>query len=518
MYKLHPWIRNWTIFLLTVGALTLAACGPQTLVIGLEPTPTPTPPPTPVVRRYTNDEYGFAFRYPETWTPAEEPQHITLSQGSLALHIAYGWAAHPGFHPLGGRTGLPAGDLIYGEKVSFLGQVIPAQVLEYERRDKMVLYGGTNLVTAGDLAFSIWLEDGGGADYVTLDIPKEVQAQAKQILESFERTEATAQPPAPAPTPTASADKDLSTYVNDEYQLAFRYPSEWALKEIPAGQGETDNQATTVHLTQGTRRLTLQFKRADETTALGPGGLPAGEIEKRGTVTVLGREVTKQVLVFEDRVKSVFLSGQFDDLALYAQLDDGVGTQTDYAALDIPEAAQAAMASILSSLTRTDEAETGGADVLSYTNAAHGFSFQYPASWTVEEVTGETMDDGTKLADAVVLTQGRFKIIVQYRYRSDPGPIAWGGDLVPGGLGYGEATLGDPVTVLGEETRPHVWTYADGVKAMALNTTGKGADLILSVTLADGNVVLIQDREAETLPASAVAALDRVLHSFTLTP
>jgi hypothetical protein len=117
----------------------------------------------------------------------------------------------------------------------------------------------------------------------------------------------------------------------------------------------------------------------------------------------------------------------------------------------------------------------------------------------------------------VVLRQGQFAIVVQYQRKSDPAQIAWGGSLGPGGLGYAEATLGDRVTLLGEETHKNVWTYDGGVKAIAVNTTGKGSDLILSITLADGSVTLIQDAEAATIPASAIAALDQILSSFVVT-
>jgi hypothetical protein len=520
MYKQYLFPRNWMIVLLvflSVGTLAMTACSPDTLAVGIEPTPTLTPLPTPVPMSYVNDDYGFAFAYPETWTLTEEPGLLKLSQGSLSLHIAYGWMSNPGFSP---RTGLPAGDLIYGDKIFFLEQMIPAQVLEYERKDKMVFYGGPGPWTAGDLAFSIWLEDTDSADYAEVDIPREQQVEVKEILESFEWVEATGKPPAATTTPTLIVEKDLVTYVNDDYRLAFIYPSNWELEEVPAGQEVPGGKAaSTVYLTKGTLRLMIQFKGEMEATVLGPGGLPAGDVEERGVVTVFAREIPKHVLVFEGKVKSVFLNEQFDDLAIYVQLDDGVDTQTGYAAIDIPESVQSEMATILSSMTRTGEPASSEADTLTYENAAYGFSFQYPATWAVEEVVGETVEQGgvQKLADGVVLTQGRFKIVVQYQLKSDPTQIAWGGSEMTGGLAYGEATLGEPVTLLGEETHKLIWAYNGGIKAIAVNTTGESADLVLSITLADGSVVVIQDAEAATIPESAIAALDQILSSFVTT-
>jgi len=512
-------LRNSLLVAFVLAGLALTACGSETLVVGLEPTP------TPMLHSYVNDAYGFSFRYPETWTLVEEPNLLKVSRGSLVLSIAHGWAASPGFSPGGGRTGIPAGDLIYGDKIVFLEKTIPAQVLQFDRQDKMILYGGTGLVEVDDLVFSIWLEDR-ETDYAELDIPKERKAEAKEILESFERIEATGKPPAPAPTvtpgveqvPTPSAEKDLFTYANDEYQLAFIYPSSWELEEIPAGQqipGGTS--ANAIHLTTEDLRLEIQLKHVGEAAVLGASGRPAGEVEARELITVLGQEVSKQVLVHDNKVKSVFFQGRFDDLELYVQLDGGVGAETAFEAIDIPDSAQSALDAIVSSFVRTGEPKSFGPQTLNYENGSYGFSFQYPASWTVQEVPGEKVEDDVKLADAVVVRQGLFAIVVQVQRKSDPAQIAWGGDLVPGGTGYAEAILGDRVTLLGEETHKNVWTYDGGVKAIEVNTTGKYADLILSITLADSSARLIQDAETATIPDSAMAALDQVVSSLVLT-
>ena len=154
----------------------------------------------------------------------------------MTLRIGYRWATESA-DVTGGRTGMPGGDFIYGGKVFFLGQVIPAEVLEYQRKDKMVLYGGPSLVEAGDLVFCIWLEDLDGTKYDELDIPKELQAEVKEILESFARIEDTARPPAatsttvptdtPAPTATAETRSSEIVYLDGtwfqyaNYQLGF---------------------------------------------------------------------------------------------------------------------------------------------------------------------------------------------------------------------------------------------------------------------------------------------------------
>jgi hypothetical protein len=210
----------------------------------------------------------------------------------------------------------------------------------------------------------------------------------------------------------------------------------------------------------------------------------------------------------------------------YVQLDGGEEAQVDYESIDISEAAQAEMSTILSSLTTTGATSDAPASGLArYENARLGFTFQVPAGWQVDEVAGQVLEekagDGSaapRLADAVVLRQGALAIVIQYMRKSDMGAVVWGGSGVPGGLGYAEAIAGDPLTLLGEQTQKLIWEVDGEVKAVAVSTSGESADLILSVTLADSSVRIIQDPAAETVPESAMAALDQVLSSFEWTP
>jgi hypothetical protein len=310
-------------------------------------------------------------------------------------------------------------------------------------------------------------------------------------------------------------EEDLLTYLNDDYGLAFVYPSDWELEELPAGQEAPGGEsATTVHLTRGTLRLAIQFKGMEEETVLGPSGRPAGGIEERGTVTVLGREIPKTVLVFEGKDRSVFLGDRIGELELYVQLDDGYGTQMEYEAIEIPESAQSAMEAILSSLTRTAEPGSIQPDLVTYENRSYGFSFQYPAAWTAEEVAGGTADAGSeiiKLSDAVILRQGKLAIVVQYQRKSTP---FWDGNHQPVDLFFGDAVLGEKVTVLGVETHKRVWMYNEEIKAVFVQLVPDAEDLVLHITLGDSTGMSIRDAEAETVSKSAMATLDQVLGSL----
>ena len=694
------------VLIVLVGmALTLTACGPETLVVGLEATPTPTPLPTPVIHRYTNDEFGFAFRYPETWTLAEEPHLVTLRRGTLILNIAHGWASNPGFRPMGGRTGMPAGDFIYGDKVFFLDQVVPAQVLEYQRKDKMVLYGETGLVEVDDLLFSIWLEDGESA-YAELDIPRERQAEAREILESFERVASTGQPPAPTATPTerapsapaagliystaetlwgidldgspialidipdarVSADASQVVFATDlgaegtsdvwlvDLETRTRRnvtntpdrdevnPSWWPGRsdvivfesgegmEIPDGGYPTvvradgtgyqvldDEEPGPLGLSPdgalaaygGYDRLGRIYRWGGEPELFDPAAygisveklyLPAWHPDGRHLAWEVGGDLTGEgtwqmgIVVFDLQAGTSQLlhayeptggtfphylawspggewlafvtyqeppsSGRLPNLWVVRPEDErevyvGAGVdpvwspdgqrlafaevQADGNAvavaraeswqvqhLDLPHRIESVSAWIAprsltglggdaGSAPAPDGEPTSLLDTSMYENTTYGFSFEYPADWILEEVEGQSVDDDVRLADSVILRQSKFAIVVQYQRKSDPAHVAWGGSLVPGGLGYAEATLGERVTLLGEETYKNVWADAAGVKAIAVNTTGKIADLILSMTLADHTVTVIQDDAAATLPEPAIAALDQVIRSFTLT-
>ena len=209
------------VLLFVVGVSVLMGCSAETLQVGIEPTatlppttassptatppttPAPSPTPTPGREIYRSETHGFTFSYPSTWSLVEEPNVVKLSQGTLTLRVGYRWTTEL-VNIDGGRTGAPAGDLIYGDKVSFFDLVIPAQVLEFEHKDKAVFYGEAgHLIETGDLVFGIWLDDPHGTDYAELDIAKEIQAEATAILESFTRIEAITQPPSPSSTPAA---------------------------------------------------------------------------------------------------------------------------------------------------------------------------------------------------------------------------------------------------------------------------------------------------------------------------
>lgn len=103
-------------------------------------------------------------------------------------------------------------------------------------------------------------------------------------------------------------------------------------------------------LSQGTLLLAISFRRQDEDVPPPWSGMPAGDWESRGTMTFLGQEIEKTSLVYEGKVKLLTYDAQVGDLVFSIRLDDVVAA--DYAAIQIPEAAQSEVDQIVGSFER----------------------------------------------------------------------------------------------------------------------------------------------------------------------
>ena len=142
---------------------------------------------------YLDVEHRFSFRYPPTWTIEEIPgcdeeahsdivPSVKLSQGNVALFIGCERARQGVV--IQGASG--EGEWHRTGTVHFMGQPVPRMVLIHEGKDKAVYYNGTSGIPVGNLTFYVALVDQ-TADYSSIDIPKELQTAADQIVESFEQ-------------------------------------------------------------------------------------------------------------------------------------------------------------------------------------------------------------------------------------------------------------------------------------------------------------------------------------------
>jgi hypothetical protein len=175
--------------------------GIGTLEIGIEPTPLPES------TSYTNETYGFAFDYPQTWTLTEQDHSVVLLKDVYRLGINFRWLDEQ--IDQFGRTGTGAGDFIYAGKVNFMNQVVPVNVLSYEKKSKAVFYGETGRVEVDNLVFMIALEDL-ETDYLDVDLPQEIITEAGTILESFRTLDKA------DPTQTSTDSSGLAAYLKTQ--------------------------------------------------------------------------------------------------------------------------------------------------------------------------------------------------------------------------------------------------------------------------------------------------------------
>ena len=258
---------------------------------GIEPTPMPEN------LTYSNDFYGFKFEYPETWTLTEKDHSVVLKKGTNRLGINFRWV-NESFNF--GRTGFGAGTPIYSDKVYFMRQVIPEYVVEFEHLAKFVIYSDTSLVKIDDLAFGIVLEDL-ITNYMTLDLPDEIIAEAKTILESFEKIEATGSPGEIPPTPEAtvinpvSPDPDWTLYSNSNYDFGFYYPPSMTVVEEP----------NLLKIGRDSIQLLIGFRRIDENVQIVEPMTLTGQFHPIEEIDFLGQEMRIFLNSYDDRVKVV---------------------------------------------------------------------------------------------------------------------------------------------------------------------------------------------------------------------
>jgi len=180
-------------------------------------------------------------------------------------------------------------------------QVIPEYVVELDHLAKFVVYSDTSLVEIDDLAFGIVLEDL-ITNYMTLDLPDEIIAEAKTILESFEKIEATGSPGDVPPTPEAtvinpvSPDPDWTLYSNPDYDFGFYYSPSMTVVEEP----------NLLKIGRDSIQLLIGFRRVDENIQLVEPKTLTGQYYPFDEIDFLGQEIRIFLNSFDERVKAVY--------------------------------------------------------------------------------------------------------------------------------------------------------------------------------------------------------------------
>lgn len=99
--------------------------------------------------------------------------------------------------------------------------------------------------------------------------------------------------------------------------------------------------------------LTIGFRRADEEAPIQRTGTGAGDVEIEGTATFLGQRLTRNLLIYEGKVKSVMYNNAMeiavDGMVFTLSLDVLGNALGDYEAADISPEVQAVADRIVAS-------------------------------------------------------------------------------------------------------------------------------------------------------------------------
>lgn len=345
---------NWRCTgLVTAAATEIGQGGEPEITEAPESAPTPaateTPepgPPAPTLEpladwaKYTNETYGFTFRYPISWTiellgdrPETEgrAQAVRLTRDTLSLLVEY---RQPDEDLVIGPNELPEGEIAESGTATMLDRALPVYVLRQEDKD-LVAFVGEQYV---DLELYVEMR-GIGEEGAAAEIPAAAMAEFMTILGAFSRTGAAAADPYP----------DWNTYESARSAatpgFTFRYPPDWSIDNSDSAD------SAALNLRSGALVLHIQAKHAaDDTTALGPAEDPAGVISEAGTASFLGTATPRHVIVDAGLLKTVFIHHQDNAVEVYIALT-GDPEQASNAEFEIPESARAVMDQILASFT-----------------------------------------------------------------------------------------------------------------------------------------------------------------------
>ncbi len=266
------------------------------------------------------------------------------------------------------------------------------------------------------------------------DVPEEAEATP---LPTATPEEADAPEPTVTPEPTTAAPEDWARYVDAAHGFGFSFPPTWSIdlltdrEDTDQGEAVADGVRLTGPSAEEGRsiEILIEFKHPEQATALGSESLPEGEIEERDAVRLLDRALPVYVLRHEEKDKAVFVGERFLDLEFFIRMQE-IGEALTYEESSIPEAAHETFAEILGSITRTDGVEAIDLypEWATYENhdLVPGFTFRYPATWTVSETITSPG------APVVLLSKETYLLTVQVKQTGTS--YALGPETTPEGL------------------------------------------------------------------------------------
>lgn len=230
-----------------------------------------------------------------------------------------------------------------------------------------------------------------------------------------------------------------------------------------------------------------------------------GSYEEAGAVTVLGLQVPRQRLLSEGMVRAVtYAPFQAGVLQVFIRL---WVESKDQASVDIPANIQAWADSIVETFAPPPGAAspvlilsgTGSAPDISgwavYTLDAYGFSFRYPAGWTVDD----------SIMNSINLTQDDYMLHIGYRRPGEQIP------LVGSGTPAGELVARAPVMVLSQPLDSQVLVH-DG------NTLAVFYETVITPQVEIGFRGDLLSTQVDSIPAEVLAQFDQIVMTLALLP
>jgi hypothetical protein len=146
---------------------------------------------------------------------------------------------------------------------------------------------------------------------------------------------------------------DWLTFTHPTHGFSFRYPADWIVVSKP----DVPNMIWLHHREQPDLELSIGFHWTGEEASIQRTGVGAGEVETERYVTFLGRQLSRDVLVYEGKVKAVLYNNaqeiDVDGLIFTLSLDDH---NLDYDAAEIEPEMRVSVDEIIDSflLSRDD--------------------------------------------------------------------------------------------------------------------------------------------------------------------
>jgi hypothetical protein len=138
-------------------------------------------------------------------------------------------------------------------------------------------------------------------------------------------------------------------YTNLDYGFSFHYPPDWTLEDKL-------HLLVLTHKFADTLRFTVVYHGIDEDVWLFRTGMPAGDFVPRGSVPFLGRELSRNALVYEGKTKMMSYgygdATPWTDVVLNIVLEELV---TSYEAIDLREDVQKQVDQVVSSFELTGD-------------------------------------------------------------------------------------------------------------------------------------------------------------------